>query len=67
MISGRSYSHNTTNFGLYFVAKVPCNSVAILLSECQSHRIENSCAVPVQILNKLAVSAPPEVTRQGQD
>lgn len=63
MTSGISYSHKTTKFGLYFVAKMPCNSVVILLSESWSHRIENSCAVPVQILNKLAISARLEVTR----
>lgn len=67
MIFGISYSHKTTKLGLYFVTEIPHNSVVILLSECLSHTLENYCVVTVQILNKLAISAPLEVTRQGQD
>lgn len=66
MIFGISYSHKTTKLVLYFVTEIPHNSV-ILLPECLSHTLENYCAVTVQILNKLAISAPLEVTRQGQD
>lgn len=59
--------NKTTKLSLSFATRIPCNSVVILLSECWSHRTENYCALTVQILNKLAISAPLEVTRQGQD
>lgn len=58
IISGTSYSHNTSKFQLYFQLGLQTILLLFILSKSPSHRLEIYCAGTVQILNKLAISAP---------